>query len=248
MTPAGGGNALGLTWLLTRYNVPLQNAVMTSVLVTVLDMAFFAWSVPVAFLYLVRAGTTLPLAGLGWLIMLFALTILTLSLLLTFRLQLFIGGVRFLFRLPGLRRHAQRIDGFLEDLDTVSRTFMRTLWYVHLGLHACTALFWTINFAFLNAVATALQLGVPQLELLSIRTLIHAFAFAIPTPGASGYMEGALSLALAGRALPQTVSTTVLVWRSLSYYLYFLLGPLIGGRALTKRAPADTLSKSGRSE
>ena len=110
---------------------------------------------------------------------------------------------------------------------------------MHIGLHACTALFWLVSFAFLNAVAFTLGLGVPQLELLALRTLIHAFAFAIPTPGASGYMEGALSLALAGRATPQLISTTVLVWRSLSYYLYFVLGPLISGRALMQRTTAE---------
>ena len=60
ITPAGGGNALGLTWLLTRYSVPLQNAVITSVLVTVLDMAFFAWSVPAAFLYLTEGRHVAP--------------------------------------------------------------------------------------------------------------------------------------------------------------------------------------------
>ncbi len=235
ITPAGGGNALGVTWLLTRYNVPLQNAVMTSVLVTVLDMAFFAWGVPVAFLYLLHVGTSLPLAGLGWLVALFSTVVFSLSFLVTFRLRLFIKGVRALFRLPGLRRYAERISTFLTNLESASRTFARAPWYVHLAMHACSALFWVVSFAFLNAVALALQLGVPQLELLAIRTLIHAFAFAVPTPGASGYMEGALSLALAGRATPQLVSTTVLVWRSLTYYLYFVLGPLISGRALTKR-------------
>ena len=113
---------------------------------------------------------------------------------------------------------------------------------------SCTALFWVVSFSFLNAVAFTLSLGVPQLELLALRTLIHAFAFAVPTPGASGYMEGALSLALAGRATPQLISTTVIVWRSLTYYLYFILGPLISGRALAKRAEVSAFSKSGQSE
>ncbi len=248
ITPAGGGNALGLTWLLTRYSVPLQNAVITSVLVTVLDMAFFAWSVPAAFLYLTEVGTSLPLAGLGWLVALFSAIVFALSFLLTFRLQLFIRGVRALFRLPGLRRYAERANGFLENLQSASCTFAKEPWYVHLGLHICTALFWVVSFSFLNAVAFTLSLGVPQLELLALRTLIHAFAFAVPTPGASGYMEGALSLALAGRATPQLISTTVIVWRSLTYYLYFILGPLISGRALAKRAEVSAFSKSGQSE
>ncbi len=247
VTPTEGGNAVGLTWLLTRYQVPLQNAVITSVLVTVLDMAFFSWSVPVAFLYLVHAGTTLPLAGLGWLVALFSVTVLALSLLLTFRLRLLIYAIRALFRAPGLRRYAERVRGFLFNLETASRTFAHAPWYAHLGLHACTALFWVVDFSLLLAVAAALRLGVAPLELLAIRTLIHAFAFAIPTPGASGYVEGALLFALAGRATPQAISTTVIVWRSLSYYLYFIVGPLIGGRALAKTA-AGLFSKSGQSE
>jgi len=246
VTPSGGGNAVGLSWYLTRCGVPLQNAVIASLLIAVLDMTFFAWSVPVAFLYLLQAGTPLPVAGLGWLVAVFAVAILTLSLLLTFRLKLFIGGVGALFRLPGLRRFAAKTTGFLENLETASHTFARAPWPVHLGLHSCTALFWVVNLVFLNAVAASLRLGVPQLELLASYTLIHAFAFAIPTPGASGYMEGALSLALAGRATPQAVSTTVIVWRSLSYYLYFILGPLISGRALVKGVAEKTLNRSGR--
>ncbi len=247
VTPTEGGNAVGLTWLLTRYNVPLQHAVLTSVFVTVLDMAFFSWSVPLAFLYLIHIGTTLPLAGLGWLVILFSAVVLTLSLLLTFRLGLLIQLIRALFRAPGLRRYAERVHGFLLNLEAASRTFARAPLTVHLGLHACTALFWIVDFAFLNAVAAVLRLGTPPLELLAIRTLIHAFAFAIPTPGASGYMEGALSFALAGRATPEAISTTIIVWRSLSYYLYFILGPLISGRALVKTA-AGLFNKSGRSE
>lgn len=236
ITPAGGGAAVGLSWLLTRYGVPLQHAVLTSVLITVLDMTFFAWSVPAAFLYLSNVGTALPLAGLGWFVGLFSAAILTLSFLMIFRLAWLTGSVRALCRLPGLRRYQERIGHFLVDLEAASRAFARVPWHVHLGLHAYTALFWAVSFGFLNVAAFALGLGVPQLELLSLHTLIHAFAFLIPTPGASGYMEGALSLALAGRADPQMISGTVIVWRSLSYYLYFVLGPLISGRALMKGA------------
>lgn len=248
VTPSGGGNAVGLSWFLTRYGVPLQNAVIASLLIAVLDMVFFAWSVPAAFWYLARAGTPLPVAGLGGFVAVFAVAVFTLSLLLTFRLQLFIRGVGAVFRLPGLRRFAAKAGGFLVNLETASHTFARAPWPVHLGLHGCTALFWLVNFAFLNAVAAALGLGAPQLELLASYTLIHAFAFVVPTPGASGYMEGALSLALAGHATPQAVSSTVIVWRTLSYYLYFVLGPLISGRALVRRAKAETLGSSGQSE
>ena len=238
VTPSGGGSAFGVTWFLTRYGVPLQNAAIVSVLILVLDMAFFAWSVPLSFLYLSQIGTPLPLAGLGWFVAFFSVAIFTLSLLLTFRLRLVIWGVRAMFRLPGLHRYAEKVDGFLENLELASRTFAGAPWPVHLGLHACTALFWLVSFGFLIVVALTLRLEVPPSELLAIHTLIHAFAFLIPTPGASGYMEGALSLALAGRASPQMISTTVIVWRSLSYYLYFILGPLISGRALLRRVSA----------
>lgn len=242
ITPAGGGNALGMTWLLHHYGVALPQAVLVNVLVTVTDMTFFAWSVPLAVLWLAQKGVRLPFDNPSWWVAGFAVVALAASSLLSFRLRWLTAVIRLGLHWRGwlrwrkLARWRKGVLSFLTQLEQASALFARTPRRVHLQLHALSALFWMVQFAVFNAAAVAVGLAVGQLELLAAHDIIHALAFLMPTPGASGYVEAAFGWLLEGITEPERLAATVILWRLVSYYLYFLLGPVVGSSALSRMA------------
>jgi uncharacterized protein (TIRG00374 family) len=239
ITPAGGGNALGMTWLLHHYGVALPRAVLVNVLVIVTDMSFFAWSVPLSVLWLAERGVQLPIENPLWWVAGFAVVAFSASLLLSFRLHWLTAVVRYGLHWRGLLRW-RRLAGwrkgvlaFLEQLEQASALFARTPRRVHVQLHALSALFWLVRFAVFNAAAVAVGLAAGQLELIAAHDIIHALAFLMPTPGASGYVEAAFGWLLSSLADPERLAATVILWRLVSYYLYFLIGPFIGSSVLS---------------
>jgi len=239
ITPAGGGNALGVTWLLHHYGVALPRAVLVNVLITVTDMSFFAWSVPLAVVWLAKRGVQLPIDNPSWWVAGFAAVAFSASLLLSFRLYWLTAVVRRGLRWRGLlrwrrlARWRKGVLGFLEQLEQASALFARTPWRMHLQLHALSALFWVVRFMVFNAAAVAVGLAAGQLELLAAHDVIHALAFLMPTPGASGYVEAAFGWLLKSFTDPERLAATVILWRLVSYYLYFLVGPFIGSSVLS---------------
>lgn len=240
VSPGGGGNSIGIAWVLTRYGIALDTAVAVTVLTLVGNMAFYGWAVPVAFFYLVAEGIKLPLDYLGLLVIPLALAALIISFLLVFRLRYATALCRGLLKLPFLRRFRQRMLPFLAELELAGQRFAKVAWYWHLWFHFISALSWLLFFAFLNTVLLALHLDVLQLVALSVQIIIHAFAFAVPTPGASGYQEAALTLSLRAATRQELLSAAIILWRGGTYYLYFFLGPLVGGLALLNKRTPDS--------
>ena len=244
VTPSGGGNAVGVAWLLTRFGVPVERAVVVSVLLAVLDMAFFALAVPTAFLYLLAQGVRLPIDNLGVLIVPFSLAALALSYVLVFRLRYVTAGLKKLLRLPLLSRFEGPLSGFLDNLELASRSFAATPPSLHAGLYALTVLSRGLFFVLLNLSLTAVGLDFGQGAVLALQMIVHAFAFVVPTPGASGYQEAVYSLLLRGGNSADTLGLGIVLWRALTFYLYFLLGPLVGGLALFRPQPKNPSSTS----
>lgn len=233
ITPAGSGNVVGIGWMLTRFGLPLERAVAITVSSAVLDMTFFAWSVPLAALYLFSTGRAPPIASLPLLTVLLSVTAFSISYLLVFRLHWLTALVKQLIRLPLLRRLKSRSETFLDNLALAGRTFAAVPWHGHLAVHAVSGLsrifYLTLLFTILRAIGVQADLSV-----IALQTLVHAFAFLIPTPGGSGYQEGLMSWLLRDQVSPEHLSFAVIAWRFCVFYLYFLIGPLISGVALLK--------------
>ena len=240
VTPTGGGNAVGIAWLLTRFGVSTERAVIMSVLLTVLDMAFFALGVPAAFLYLLAQGVRLPVDHFGLFVVPFSLAVLALAYGLVFRLRYLTAGLKRLLRLPFLKRVEAPLGGFLDGLELAGRSFAATPPPLLAGLYALTALSRVIFFALLNLSLAAVGLSFSQGAVFALQTIVHSFAFLMPTPGASGYHETAYSLLLKGGGDADVLGLGIVLWRFLTLYLYFLLGPPIGGLALFRPQPGPS--------
>lgn len=242
VTPAGGGNSFGVAWILTRFGLPLDTAAAMTVLILVGDTVFFAWAIPLSFGFLLFYGIDLPIKHIGLLIMALSIGSLTVSFLIIFRLRYATALLKRLAGLNFLSRFKDRIAKFADELQVASESYASMPWTHHLGFHALSALSRLCYFGFLNCVLLALNVSIIQVVVLAVQIIIHAFAFAIPTPGASGYQEAALTFALKGDIQQSTLSAAVIIWRFAHYYLYFFLGPLVGGLTLFNKSQKDTLT------
>ncbi len=245
ITPAAGGNAIGTTWILTCFGVPLRHGVFVSVLNLVFDMAFFSWAVAASCLYLFQREVILPIKNLGLFIAAFSIFLSVLSYVIIFRLGLLVDWLRRLTQLRFLARYEIKFGKFLDSLKLVSQNLATAPWHIHLKLHSVSALLWLSRFALLAAIISGFNIANHPVEIMAFNAISHAFAFSIPTPGASGYQELVFSWLLKEPGNQQALASAIIFWRILSYYLYFLIGPVIGGSALaSSQNPKPSSSKS----
>ena len=243
VTPSGGGNAVGIVWILTRFGIPIRQGVVMSVLTLVFDMSFFSWGVAVSSLYLLQRGVVIPVAHFGTLVLGFSAFLLVLCGVLIFRLRWFIYGLRRVARLRWLQRFEGKLEALLDSLELASRDLAGATWYRHLWFHSLSTALWVARFSLLAVIVVAFNLPTPFGEVMALGTVVHTFAFAIPTPGASGYQELALSWLLKAPGYQQSLASAIVFWRLLSYYLFFLIGPLLGAMALVKSDRLGAVTK-----
>ncbi|MEX2536742.1 MAG: lysylphosphatidylglycerol synthase transmembrane domain-containing protein [Trueperaceae bacterium] len=231
-TPSGGGNSIGIVFLLNRFGLPANEAVAVAVMCVVGDLAFFGWAAPASYLALRFTGVQLPLEQLGVLVAALSAVAILASYLLVFRLPLAIQLLRRATAHRFLRRFHSRTDSFLKDLSLASRGYSSRPWHWHLRFHLLSGAARLPYFAVLNLVLIGLLMSAEHGVVYTVQIVLHAFAFLVPTPGASGYQEAAITYALRGQVSGGALAVAVLIWRFFQHYLYFLLGPLIGGLAL----------------
>jgi glycosyltransferase 2 family protein len=237
VTPAATGASFGQAWYLSRFMQP-QQATAIAVYGLVLDFIYYAWALPVSFAVLSWQKINLGISGVGPILGVLSIVASLLTLFfawsLTNRADRVAHLVGRIFSLGFLRRFQRGAYRFvlrtaenLKLMGSISRSTQVTL-------HLITAIGFTLHFGALNAVAFALDITVNHPALLASQSLVVALAFIIPTPGGSGYFEAVLPRVFAAIGAEQFSTGLALIWRLLSYYLYLLIGPLIGGSALLR--------------
>ncbi|HEX7004884.1 MAG TPA: lysylphosphatidylglycerol synthase transmembrane domain-containing protein [Trueperaceae bacterium] len=239
VTPSGGGNAPAIGLSLIRDGVRSSAAWSVTIYSSIADLLFFAWSIPVASLVLYRTDGLLSFR-LFWLSLLVSVASLVLWYLLAFELGRATRLSGKLFSLPGLRRWRKRVMRSLADVGTATAQVTDSHLGLHLLLQLLTALLHLLLYAIFYVIATSLGAQVALPVSLAILLLVSVTSYFVPTPGASGYLELAMSFAFA-RQLPSALLTaTVVGYRALSYYAAILLGGLLGGAVLTKEIARRT--------
>lgn len=234
ITPSGSGNAPAIALMLMRDGVSKAHAWSVALYTGIVDLLFFAWGVPAALLTLKLTGY-LPRAP--WLLaagLVVSVVFIALWYLLAFQLARVPLLIRRLFRWRPLRRYRRRAERFTETLGTtVSRlsatTYREQLWLqlLAVGVHMSV-------FAMFPLIATNLSLPLPFFPTLTTLLLVYIVSHGVPTPGGSGVLEVTLPLLLVPQR-PAAVAPVVVVWRLISFYSVFILGPSLGGVALAKR-------------
>lgn len=231
ITPSGGGNGPAIALSLQRDGVRAHVAWSAAVYSSVLDLFFYAWSIPVGALVL-RAAGLLPDARLLWL----AFALSAVCLLLWYGLAFHLGRLRralgALFSLRLLRRFRRPVVRLLDDVSRATGTMARghppTQLLLHLLSLVTHGAVYAIFYVFTDALGSALAL----LPTLSVILLVSAAGHVVPTPGASGYLELALTYLFSRHASPAVVATAVIAYRAVSYYAAILLGAVLGGTVL----------------
>lgn len=235
-TPGGSGNAPALAAGLKRVNVPLGQGVALAVQIAVLDLLFFSWAVPVALAYLGVSGIIrLPLSLLV-LVLASTLVALTGSIVIGRYPGLGVHFFLWLARMRALARFRRRLVQGARDYYRSARAFTRMSVGTWLYLQALGAVGWLSIFvmfwALLNLYESAEVAAI--VATLTVATLV---SFVVPTPGGSGMIEVAVGYGTSAQVSETALSAPLLLWRLLTFYVIFLLGPiaswlLFGGMAV----------------
>lgn len=228
VTPSNTGGVPVTVAALGRLGVPVGKGIGVVVQIFVLDLIFFSWSAPLGLGYLVYSNT-LPLPIRSEILALAAVSLaVTGAVILSRHPRLVVRMMLSLARWPLLSRFQVRISNAARDYHRSARMYSKMSAVEWLTLHAVTAIGWLAGFLILWSLLRlyGVDASLPAiLALLSSITLISHF---VPTPGGSGFIEAATALAVGAGV--GTVAAAVLLWRLLSFYLIFLMGPMAAWR------------------
>ena len=228
VTPGGAGGMPAMVVTLTGQGLPQPRAWAVGIAATSADLAFIAWTTPLALLWLHRSGA---LPDRPWVIvaaLVVTVAAATAAVLLLVRLAWTRPIATVLLRGPLRRWRLPALEGI--DRMLVARTALTAApWGWHLRFHAIVALGWWTLFGVLWTVARGFAIDASPLTVVAGLTLVQGVGAVVPTPGGSGAIELGATLALAGSEGRRGVALAVLTWRALTFYLLFLLGPAVGG-------------------
>jgi len=237
MTPAGTGGGPFLVVALERVGVPAGVGLAMAVQLFVLDLATLGILIPVGLAYILVASPIDLGAALTLAAAVAAAAALVISVILVrfpapvVRLLHAISGWRLLRR---FQRRLRRIAVEYRESAVVFRDLPVLAWAL---LHAVNFTAWLTNFALFWALLAMYGAHVRLLDVLALLSMITLLSFFVPTPGASGVMELMLGLAMgASDSRLTSVAAPVVLWRTGTFYLAFILGPLSAWRLLSRRA------------
>jgi len=146
----------------------------------------------------------------------------------------------FLFRLPLLRRWYNNVETLTEHLVQASADFRHRPFSFWIKAFGMTLLTWSSRFLVVNAVFMALVPVSDHLVLYARQVILWVLTVVTPTPGGSGITEFAFREYYNDVISSESMLLIVtLIWRSVSYYLYLLLGALIVPRWINKSFPKN---------
>jgi len=238
LTPSGGGNAPAIALSLIHERISPPVAWSVTIYTSTLDLLFFGWSLPVAVLILRRSDYF----GRPWLLWLgLGLSVLFLG--------LWVGLAFFLSRLErllgillsprALRRWRRPAWRFLRRMNEVTSIITGRRLTTHLSLQGLTLLLHGSVYSIFFVFARGLGAELAFAPTMALMFLVSVTSYVIPTPGASGYLELAVSFAFAKELEISLLTAAVVAYRAISYYLTIVIGALLGGNILAREI-ADT--------
>lgn len=225
VTPGGAGSAPAIAAGLRRAGLPLGSAVAMAVQITVLDLVFFAWALPVSLAYLLLSGLTAVSLDLVALALTSMLAALAASVVLGRYPRAVIRLVLWLARRPAWGRFRRRLRAAARGYYRSSRLFVTMRWPTWISLQVLGAIAWLGMFVLFWALARAFQ-PLDALATIATVTIATLIAFIVPTPGGSGFVEVTVGYGIGAQMTDANLATPLLVWRFATFYLIFLLGPL----------------------
>lgn len=226
LTPSNTGGVPATVAALGRLGVPVGKGIGVVVQVFILDLIFFSWSAPLGLGYLVYTrAISLPVRAEFLTIAAVSLAVAGAT-ILSRHPRLVVRLLLALARWPFLGRFQTRLTNTARDYQRSARAYLKMPARTWISLHAITAVGWIAGFVILWALLHLYGVDAGLPTILSLLASIILASHFIPTPGGAGFIEAAVALSVGAGA--GGVAAAVLLWRLLSFYLIFLIGPVAG--------------------
>lgn len=232
VTPSTIGGAPVATYAMTREGIKLGKSSAIILYGVLLDQFWYALAVPillVASFYFEVLPSEIGLVGNATMVLIYT-SLLLYGALLTYGLLINPESlkkiVKWVFRLPVLRRFSDHVNAEAEHLESYSQELSKKPASFMLKAFFYTTLVWLCKIALPVIVVLSLLPGDEILMVL--RSLAMNLAFlVIPTPGGSGGVEGLFAIFL-GPLIDRTafIGLAVFAWRIITYYISIGLGVL----------------------
>lgn len=238
VTPGGSGGMPAVALVLQRQGLPHGTAWSVAVAAMTADTVFYGWSLPVALIVLRSTTGALDDApGLQALIVAVAAVALVVAYLLAFRLAWLRPIARRVLQ-GRFARFLPRAERFIDELVSANARLQRASWRWHAAFHLLVAGSWSTFFLVLWASARGFGVEAQPLPVVAAMSIVAGVGSLFPTPGGSGFFEFGGSLALVSQAGRPGVAAAVVVWRAVSHYSLYLIGPMLGGYFVVRSAGA----------
>jgi glycosyltransferase 2 family protein len=233
VTPSGGGSTPAIALSLQYQGLSSAQAWATGIALFVADAIFILWTLPIALIFL-RVHHLYP-NTIWWNLVAVIAVVITafIAYVFIYRLQWLEPILRWILRGPLIRfrKGALRFVGSLLESNQI---FTGASWGFYGITQLWTLLSWISFFFILTCLARGLNIAIPIIASEAWQLVVTALSFAVPTPGGSGFFEFATSVLLLDKGNNGAVPATLLIWRFLTFYLFFILGPILGGYILLK--------------
>ena len=226
VTPGNAAVGPAAAVALRRLGVPFGKGVGVAIQVLILDMIFFAWSVPLSLGYLIYSDTLRLPPGSEFAAFVTAALAIVGAVFLTRYPRPVVRVILAVARWQFMARFASRLRKIARDYYRSARAFKSMAVSTWLALNLVVAAGWFSGFALFWLLLELYGVDVGLLATLAILSSITLVAHIFPTPGGSGFMEAALGLSVG--ASGRNVAAALLIWRLASYHAIFLLGPPAG--------------------
>ena len=224
---AGGGPMIAVA--LRHLGLPLGRGLNVAIQLIVLDLIYFAWTLPVCLIYLLGFTDIAFPPNIERLVISAIIITVTIMIFLVLgftlypraivSLLLWFAGVRFLKHL------SIKLKKIARDYYRSAHLFKRMKFRTWFSIQFITAFGWLSNYLLLWGLLGLYGIVINPLETLAVLTIITFSSSLAPTPGGSGFIEAAVGfstdLTRAGVS-----AAPLMVWRLITYYLIFVLGPL----------------------
>jgi uncharacterized membrane protein YbhN (UPF0104 family) len=242
--PGGVGQGPAVVAVLGRLGLPVGKGIGVMMQIYVLDMLFFAWSVPLSLWYLIYSETIALPRDLKVLILVALSFVLAGAVLLGRYPRLIVDLLLTVAKWPFLRRFEVKLRKIAHDYYRSSRSYLSMPFSSWVKLHLATAANWLGGFVLLWGLLNLYGIANSVLSTVALLNIITLASQFVPTPRGAGFVEATVGLSISANH-GASIAAALLIWRLLTVYISFLLGPLAGGLLLlaprAKRIDSEAL-------
>jgi uncharacterized protein (TIRG00374 family) len=243
------GSAVAM-FILNKEKISLGRSTAVVIITMLLDNLFYLLCIPLFFVLLGSEkffpSNTMGGSGMQtifWLAYaIFSTVCIIFGFFVFYKPSVFKQIIRFIVKIPFLKRLKNEGEKTAEDLELAYKTFKgKTIRYWLMGFFY-TASSWTCRFLVINSLLNAfLTLSAKENVLIYAKQLVLWLLMRIsPTPGGSGVAEYSFAHLLQDFSESATLLISIaFLWRLLSYFPYLIIGSFLLPRWLKKKTKED---------